>query len=196
MRDTLKKTFKTKKRAVSEMIAYVILISIAMGIAIGVYAWLMVVGPPSIEETVDCKEGTSVTLNNINCLANGVGGQGHIELEIKNNGRFNIDGVIISVGPDSDKVPIDYLLPTGSDTNVVFGYQGFTNQLEPGETEIISFDYIKKDPPNGPDGSETEYNVPEIKIIQVQPVIFEKGKKVVCENSLFIDNNIQNCLVG
>jgi hypothetical protein len=186
-KDTLKKIHKkNEKRAVSEMVAYVILISIAMGIAGGVYAWLRYI-PNSLNETVDCKDGTSVTIDGYFC--DNV--NKFIEIDIKNNGRFNVDGVIVHVGDNSAKVPIDLLKPDVSG-GTLFGHYDFSTitPLKPGETNKIKFYYLYK-----PLSSEIPYDKDRIRIVKVQAFI-RNPKKVVCKDAVFTDYNVPECKVN
>jgi hypothetical protein len=191
VKDTLKKMYKGKKekKAVSEMVAYIILISIAMGVAVGVYAMIRVY-PNWINESINCKDGTSITIDSHTCTPNP---GGKITFKIKNNGRFNVDGIIVSVGNDSKKVPTTYLKPDAG----TYGHHGFSPNLKPGESEFVDFYYLTGPPTK----TTTEFagilfSDSEIKIIQVQPYIFYKNKKVVCENVRFTDDTINDCPVG
>lgn len=147
------------KKGLSEMIGYVILISIAIGLAVGVYAfWQLVIngtGP-----AIDCPEGTSVILDSYTCADN------IITLGIRNNGRFDVQGVVVSVGNDSQKVPVTYLLPVGPGNP---GHYSFLNKLSPNEIKEAKFK------------NETDKGVYNdgIKIIEIQPFIINKTK-IMC----------------
>jgi len=52
------------KRGISLMVSYVLLISISLIISIGVYAWWSSFQIPT---KIDCDEGTSVILEDIDC---------------------------------------------------------------------------------------------------------------------------------
>lgn len=166
---------KKKKKAVSEMVAYVILISIALGIAIGVYAWLKLIAP-GINEPTDCKEGTSVILESAS-----YSGVTNLVFNIKNNGRFDVNGVIVSVGDDPAKVPVTYLMSSTGPP----GYYDFSIiPLEPGQISEAKFDL-----------GASSYLPNYIETVQIQPFIkTPKGKKIVCKNTLFTDNTIHLCV--
>ena len=150
----------TDKRGVSLMVSYVILISIAIGLSIGVYVWLK--DYAQLNEKIDCKEGTSLILEDYN-----VGGGNTISLDVKNNGLFSIDGFILTVSNSSLQLPITLL---HSNSGEKLGHYDFLNPLKPGITEngILFF-------------KDSDYDV---KVMQIQPYIYEDGKKIVCENAV------------
>ncbi len=164
---------KFGKRGVSEMVAYVILISIAMGLAVAIFAYLSyvvnIVKPP-----FDCKEGTSISLEDYGCNPD----LGEINLTIRNNGRFNVDGIIVKFSDNSSKEPVIMLKPQYSGTTGLFsaatkGHFSF-DILPPGDIPRVAKFTIMQDnlPP---------YDIKDgtLKIIQIQPFIRDK-KKVAC----------------
>lgn len=172
----IKKRGEMNKIGVSEMVSYVILISIAIGISVGVYAWMKsyAVNPSS----VDCKEGTSVTIQSYECFS------GRIELTIKNNGRFNISGVVIAVSNDSQREPQYYLnLIDVNLHGLPAGHYFFSSPLKPGAEQTIEFSNKTRE------GSE----INTIKKIDAQPfIIDDKNHRVLCLNSV-MKQNIENC---
>ena len=66
---------KKEKKAVSLMISYVILITIAIAMAITVFAWLKLVA--NVEPLPSCGDGTSIIINDYVC------GGGILNLTIK-----------------------------------------------------------------------------------------------------------------
>ena len=58
---------KRDKKGVSEILSYVILISIAVSLSIGVYAWLK--DYANVNPKIDCKDGTSIMLSDYNYSA-------------------------------------------------------------------------------------------------------------------------------
>ena len=163
---------KTKnKKAVSLIKFYVILISIVIGLSVGVYAWLKVIANPSAP--TDCKSDTSVILESQEC------NPGSLELNLVNNGRFNVNGVIVAVGDDSDSYPTIYLK-----TNVYSeaGEYFFINPLKPQNSLEIEF--------TNEDSEGTIRN--SIGVIQIQPFIIEQNQKIVCQNSV-IKQEVSGC---
>lgn len=166
----LKRTRNRKgKKGISEMIAYVILISIALGVAAGIYAWIDFVGKSAVSAPVDCEDGTSIAFEG--CEINTV--IGTISFKIKNNGRFNIYGVIVRVGNDTAKVPLELLIP--ADGQLKAGSYIFMNSkgLETGQ----SLDAVFTNKNSG-----GNVDISKIKVAQIQPFIMEK-KKIVCIES-------------
>ena len=85
------------KRGISELVSYVLLITLAIAIAGGVFVWLKYEAiPPAKEECPD----VNIILLNDTCY-NNAGGQGNITFWIKNNGNFDIDGFKFMIANDS-----------------------------------------------------------------------------------------------
>jgi len=169
------KKFRLQKKAVSLMLSYVILISIVIALSVGVYAWIrtMAVSP----EIVDCKEGTSVILDTYKCSS------GNLELNIKNNGRFNVDGIILSVGNNPQQTPTAYLISqlTGGGLE---GHYEFSSPLKPGETQNADFSNM--------DSNRNEIDI--IEIISIQPYIIENNKRINCQQAV-ITQLITDCQI-
>ncbi len=173
------------KKAVSLMVSYVLLVSIAIIVATGVFVWLRTMS--NINPSTDCKEGTSLILENYLCT---FGIDGGIDLYLKNNGYFNIDGVILSAGNDTGIFPVVYLMPefaVGFENNIK-GHYFFNKTLGPGEITSGNFSNI-----DGQDMEIVDFN--NIRIIQIQPFIIENTGKVVCQNAI-IKQTIDNCLIN
>jgi hypothetical protein len=102
--------FNKRKRGLSEIVAYVLLISISLAIAGSVFSWLKFYTSPSNE--INCEEGVSLTIRNYvyNCSSQG------LNLTIQNNGLFDIDGYIIRVNniSSTSKIGILTLNRTGA----------------------------------------------------------------------------------
>lgn len=159
------------KRGVSEMIAYVILISIAIGLAVAVYAWLNVVTniakPP-----IDCKEGTTISLESYNCD----NFTGTITLIIKNTGRFNVDGIMAKFGDNLSKEPVAMLKPeyigtAGFPAAPTPGH--FSFNLTTGTNQKVKFSRMKDD------NTLYEPSGGIVKVVQIQPFIRDK-RKIAC----------------
>jgi len=168
----MKKLAIRNKKAVSLMISYVLLIAIAIGLSIGVYAWLKLIS--NISPAINCKEGTSLILESQNCYP------GNVEFNLKNNGRFNIDGVVIAVGENPKNTPTTYLTPhpTGG---VINGDYIFLSSLNPGDSAKAIFT-----------NQEIPPKIQNIRIVQIQPFIIDKNQKIICQNSV-IKQEIEPC---
>lgn len=139
----MKNIIKKNSRGISEIISYVILVTITLSISVGIYAWLKYQVPNCDEKDtdcfspVDCPDGTSVMINDYICDSRG------LNITVVNNGRFNISGVILAVTGDPGGIPNDYLYPIssppdGSKTSAA-GEFIFQNPLNPGNERNIRF---------------------------------------------------------
>jgi len=171
---------KTKK-GVSEMVSYVLLVAITIGVSITVYSWLKY-QIPNCSETdpdcfiqKDCKGDTSIIINGYYCDSNG------INLTLLNNGRFNISGVILAVTDTAGQIPNSYLIPKGS-RGTRIGEFIFRNPLKPGEESTISFSSY----------AGSNQRLSKIEEIKLQIFLFEGNGKVICKDVL-IKEPIRNC---
>ena len=196
----LKKThnkFKKNKKGLSEMVAYVILISIAMGLAVAIFAWLRIVAGDT-QEIIDCPEGTSVYIESYKCSDVAAGGElPGIELVIGNNGRFNVDGVIVKVGNDPGKEPIIFLKANyhgttfRSDVPGHFSFLDSNNMgLKPGDSQIVKFTNQKY---NDTIKNYFEYDEGTVNITSIQPFMFKK-RKITCIGTT-ITEPIEGCKI-
>ncbi len=175
---------KKSKKGVSLMVSYVLLVSIIIIVSIGVFTWLKTVS--NITPPADCKEGTSIILENYICDS---GTNAGIDLYLKNNGYFNISGIMLSVGNDTAIFPVVYLMPefnAGSQVPIK-GTYFFEKPLKPGEITTANFTNI-----DGQYVEEVDFN--NIRIIQIQPFITEKTGRVFCKNAV-IKQNIEDCVI-
>ena len=173
---------KKNKSGISLMLSYVLLISIAVSLSIAVYAWMKLAS--NIAAPADCKEGTSAILSDISCDSD----EGKVTLILKNNGYFNIEGIILAVGNDTEKAPATYLKPEMemeiseySPGNYFFDV---SSPLKPGETKTVTFFN------NQPVG----FN--EIKVIQIQPFIrYKEREKIICKNAIIQQDIEPSCRI-
>ena len=124
----------TNKKAVSLMLSYVLLISIILVLSIGVYSWLKLVA--NVEPEVDCKDDTSIIIKDYSCDPTST--ISNFDLTLKNNGRFSVEGVIVTVGNDSSKTPMTYLVPNKMG-GLLRGHYYFLDLLKPGEEVTVNF---------------------------------------------------------
>ena len=76
---------KKQKQGLSEIIGYVLLIVIAISLSLLVYAWLKNQVP---KETQSCQENLALSIQRYECF------EESIEVTIKNNGLFDINGLL------------------------------------------------------------------------------------------------------
>lgn len=169
------------KKALSEIISYVMLITLTLVIAGGVYVWVKFY-LPSTNPSQECPEEVSLVINNYYCTSDKIG------LELKNNGNFNISGFIILVSDQTSSSPY---LPLNAadnyDLRLGLNIQGtlyFAKQKRPGEKEWINFSRIPY----------SLTNLIAIKKIQIEPFLTnpENGKMLLCPKSI-VNQNINSC---
>ena len=88
-----KKGTRTKKKGISIMIGYILLISLAVVMSVVVYRWLKTYVPA---DTLECADGVSmiITSYTYDCPAK------TLSITLKNNGRFSIGGFFIHGSTD------------------------------------------------------------------------------------------------
>ena len=157
------------KKAISLMVSYVLLISIVFTLSILVYAILKNY-PNIVKAPIDCKEGTTILLEDYDCTDI----SSVINLTVKNNGLFNIDGFVLLVGDDNQRQPIERPELYVSST--------YPNMLDFGEGHYVFESELK----NGEIFSVLFTMPSDIQIVQLQPFILdEKNQKVMCKDSAF-----------
>ena len=77
------------KKAISPMIGYVLLISLAIVMSVVVYTWLKTYIP---QDSLECPDTTFLFIKEYSCDLNG-----ELNLTIKNNGNFNVAGYFIRI---------------------------------------------------------------------------------------------------
>ncbi len=176
---------QTNKKAVSVMIGYVLLISISLVIAGVVYAWIKTYVPT---EDIKCPDGVSIYIKNITC--SNQGDKFLIELTLRNNGLFNIDGYIPYISNDSSseiatKSISSYLSRgegdggiTTSGVNTIY----FNSKKLPGEEAIQIFQIP----------SSFVNNIKKISLVPVRTeIIAGKSRLVSCGNAQI--NEVVSC---
>jgi len=106
------------KKAVSEIVSYVLLISITFAISGIVYSWLVFYVTPG--EEIKCDDGVSLTIRNYeyNCSTK------QLNLTLQNRGLFNFDGYIIRVNNQTgSNIGVYSLIKTGKQINTTQEYK-------------------------------------------------------------------------
>lgn len=172
----MKKEFKQKtsrqnKRAVSEMLAYVLLIAISISLAIGVYAWLVFIAG-GIEELEKCPDGVSLIIQSYECLGNK-----KIQIEAKNKGLFNVSGYYIKGTNNKSQIAWFKLKNESADCGIKEGMCEFLSPLPPANSVFHNFSY------NG---------LGNLIKIEIEPFKkSQKGDYIPCENAAI--NEEVNC---
>lgn len=153
----------TNKKGVSEMVSYVILIVISVGLSIAVYSFLKLYAGPSTQAP-PCPEAVHLIIENAECTF--APGASTLELTITNKGLFSVDYIFIKMAPPDRTI---------------------SESLNPGGEKLgSSLDPQKSTPP-------TIYNTSIVhKIIdgageytlEIQPAINTPQGKSVCENAI------------
>jgi len=160
---------KKNKRAISEIVSYVLLIVIALSLASGVYVWLKTYVPPE-KEREKCPEDVALSVNDYRCSGE------TITLIIENKGLFNVNGFFIRASNDSSKLPTIMLNSTDI-ALISAGRYDFENEgLKPNEIKEIKFSYS---------------GLNKIARIQIQPFVSGKRNFLLCSN--VADLSINDC---
>lgn len=112
-----------KKKAVSEMVGYVLLVVVAIGISILVYSYLKFYIP---KDNLSCQDGTSLVIVKYSCIS---GNPGSLVLTLSNKGLFNISAAYVRIGEENRKVK---QLVTNESVY-------FVNPLGPGQETTLSY---------------------------------------------------------
>ena len=165
------------RKGVSEMLSYVLLICLGLFMAVALYSSLKLIA--NVKPVTSCEDGVSLTIIEYECAIDS------FRVTLKNNGRFNVDGFMIRVSNNPDRVPITPLSVKGSLDGSNQGSYSFSPNLSPDGVSIIEFGNL-----GIPDSDF------EILSLRIQPFIkSESGKaNIVCENAV-INQKINNCKI-
>jgi hypothetical protein len=172
------------RRGVSVMVSYVLLISIAIIMGITIFGWLKLVA--NVEPVVSCEDGTSLTIEEIDCINSGEGKL--LNLKIKNNGRFSVHGFFVSVGSEANEVPTVSIIPISPSSSIppIAGKYVFASALKPDESVDTLFSDQYKD-------SVGVNNIDFlINRVGIQPFILVDGNEVACENAV-VRQDVESC---
>ena len=165
-------------KALSEIVAYVILITIALSLSALVYGWLKTyAGSP---EGKECSDTTSLIIKDYNCTH--INNDFYLTVTIKNKGLFTADGFLIKV---NDRVGANIGLYTLAFPTVNDKYGV---KLLPGQEYTQQYS-LKSNAFNGI--IPTELN--QTTFIEIQPFIQQSagsGDKIFCPS---ISSQITDC---
>jgi len=145
------------KKGLSNMVGYVLLITITISLSFFVYNWLKFY--VTQEDAVECPEGVNLIVSSYECTK-GVGG--NLNLTLKNKGLFSVNGYILRVHDREDAKFGFYIL------------DGEGATIAPGKTFNKNYyfsDYNKKE-------------LDDLTLVEVQPYIRE-GINISCESYAF-----------
>jgi len=156
------------KKGLSEIVSYVLLIVIALGLAVGVYSWMRYYLPAQNQEK--CPDDVALTMKDYSCE------NGLLNIILENSGFFNIDGFYIRASNETgDSIPTILLNSTQAQYTVP-GIPGRCNlQYEPfnvSTTRDFQFDY-------------SSFN--SLTKVQIQPYTIENNHLYMCSNIVTVD---------
>lgn len=144
------------KRAVSDVVAYALLISMTLVLSLFVGNWLRFYAGEGGGQ-LECHENTEVSVDSYNCTS---GSKGEVTAFFKNTGLFKVDGILVRVTEDPQARFAD------------LGNWNLGGSLKPGEAKNGSL-YFELD--------GLERFIEEVTLIEVQPYILdEHGKEILC----------------
>lgn len=145
-----------KKEAVTEMVAYVLLISLAIALSILVYNWLRFYVTPY--ETKACPDGVSLVLQEYTCNA------GKINITVKNKGLFKINGFLVKVNNETDYSGKPKGMPV-----YLLGSVSLTTALNPGDIASKEWNY-----------ASTYTRIVEV---EIEPFRYESNRTIYCDKA-------------
>lgn len=140
------------KKGLSNLVAYVLLISITISLSFMVYGWLkFYVERGEVEE---CPDNVNIVIDGYACSS---GAGGNLTVRLRNRGFFNIDGYILRVHNRSDAEFGFYVL---EENNTL---------MKTGENRTRVYNF-----PTVPDG------LTDVTFVDVQPFL-KDGEKISCK---------------
>jgi hypothetical protein len=130
---------RKNKLGVSVMIGYVLLITFAIIMGGIVYRWMRSYVPT---ETLECPDGVSVLIRDINCTEDI--DKWNLEIDLMNNGRFEINGYYIKYsdteGEEIGRIPVTEIISGGKSAEGIVFFTGQDSVLGPGENIVSEFE--------------------------------------------------------
>lgn len=127
----LNKMIIKNKKGLSEIIAYVLLITVAITVSIAVYGFLQSYLPGEVDE---CPEGVSLVLGDYEC------DEENLNITLINNGKFNVTGFAIKVTNNTERLATCGLVDDDLGERREIGENFFNEPLSPNDySDIISF---------------------------------------------------------
>ena len=142
------------KRALSNVIAYVLLISITLSLSVLVFGWLrFYVGESSVKE---CSDNVNIIIESYECNSNS------LTVTLKNKGLFTVDGYILRV---HDRDDADFGFYTIEEDGT---------PIAPGVSDTQDYYFPLDDVSNS-------VTLDSVTLVEVQPFMEENGK-VSCKS--------------
>jgi hypothetical protein len=153
------------KKGVSLMVSYVLLVIIAIGLSVAVFAYLQLYLP---REEAKCLEDISLSIDEASCEFSH-GENYNISIKLTNRGLFNVNGAFIRIG-EQGRV---FKVALNQEDNFLFLEAGLDNVLNPSESWEPDSPYTYV-----PDNPSTPQE------LEVEPFLYEENKPVLCEKSV------------
>ncbi len=138
------------------MIGYVLLIVIAVGLSILVFAYLKLYIP---KDKPECKQDIHLIIQNYSCL------QQSLTLSFFNKGLFKIDGVYVRIGQQDRKIK-ELINANDLYLGIIGGQKG----LFPGKS--FTKTYV------------SPHIAQENLSLEIQPAVFDNNDLAICENAI------------
>jgi len=153
-----------QRRGLSNIFAYVLLISITLALSVMVYGWLrFYVTPDDVDE---CSEDVNIIIRSYECFTDGGPGS-NLQVTLKNKGLFTVDGYILRVHNRTD-----------ADFGIyVFNKTGMSMLPGSEHTDIYYFDDAKV-------VANAGTTLKSVSLVEVQPFMMEGGK-ISCKSYAF-----------
>lgn len=175
---------RINKRGLSEMVSYVLLVIIAIGIGSIVFVYLQVYVP---KDKSICPDDTSIIIERYSCQNSSTGVPSNLSLTLKNNGLFTLNAVYIRVGPENREVKdlINDPRAPGANASSFYLSEGLQAPTTPG-TVTQAFTGLR------PGSSTTRIYHPGIISqagnygIEIQPAVGTSNKLTICEKATIV----------
>ncbi|MBT7102493.1 hypothetical protein HN935_03195 [archaeon] len=145
------------KRALSNIVAYVLLIAITISLSVMVYGWLRFY--VSEDEVETCSDGVNIIIRSYECFKDS-----RLNITLKNKGRFTVDGYVLRV---HDREGAAFGIYTFDEAGVV---------IEPGEEHFQN--YLFNDANSIQDDG---YKLSTVTLVEVQPFMKENNGEIKCK---------------
>ncbi len=150
------------KKAVSEVVGYTLLIIIALGLSVMVYAFLKVYLP---KETLQCEEDTALIVQDAACSFSST--YSELNVTLINKGLFKVDAAYIRLGNLSQKVKAQI----NKNHTELYGANNAIG-LNPGEYFSTSYDVT------------FAVSIAGSYILEVQPAVYQGRRIVLCDKAI------------
>jgi len=166
---------RMNRKGLSEVVAYVLLIAVAISLSVLVYSWINSYLP---KPTNECPDGVSLIIKDYTCEET----QNLLNLTVQNKGRFDIEGYILKTSNNTETTPTRTLTynpgdGTQASSAIVYITSNTELVLSPGQTQNQIFNYSNQN---------------TIKKIQLIPFKLYKGETLLCGIAA-ITQNIEMC---